>query len=460
MYFCFSLKNFTFIRFDLKSVKKFYKKVKNSHISLKIIGLHVCFFAGLNLYATALQVDVSAKAGILINAKTGAVLWEKKAHELMYPASTTKMITALYAYEKKGGYLHEAVVAPYDAVCAVAPHIKRNSGTNHPPYRLEFGGTHMGIQTGEQLSFRSLLEGLLVASGNDAANVIAYYVSGSIDAFVDEMNRFVKEKGCFHTTLYQPHGLPHPEHKTTAYDLALLAREFLRHPTLAQIAGLRQAVRPKTNKQGETLLSQHNALLRPGRFYYPKAKGIKTGYTVDAGYCIVTAAEDEHRDLVVVLLGCSALAQRYQDAIALFDAAFNEKLEQRVLLPKGCDVFVHDYKGGAEPLKAVLQEAAVIHYYPSEEPVLKTQLIWDPVVFPVREGQKVGCLEVKEEGQRLVASFPIIAVKSVEAAWGYRFLKLWQGARGPILMSALGLLILGGLGYKYGRRSYKNYPRN
>ncbi len=397
----------------------------------------LCFFALAPL--SSLQVEVAAKGAILMNAESGAVLWEKNAHMLLYPASTTKMITALYALEKKGeGALDELVEASSDAIAAV-PAAVRRKGTSHPPYRLEFGGTHIGIQKGEILPLRSLLYGLMLASGNDAANVIAEHVSGDVSSFMQELNAFVQGKGCKNTVLHTPHGLPCDEHKTTAYDMALLAREFLKQEALCQIASMRQALRPTTNKQIESVLSQHNALVRPGRFHYPKAFGIKTGYTVAAGYCIVTAASDENRKLIAVLLGCDRLEQRYQGAIALFEAAFQEKKVGRPLFSKGFDLFTCPLEGGKTPLQAELSSDLVLEYYPSEEPTVKTQICWDHPILPIRAGAQVGSLRVLSSQGKLLLSAPLVATKDVEPTLRYKTrLLLSQMPR------SLPLILLGG----------------
>ena len=141
------------------------------------------------------KVDVSAKGAVLMNAETGAILWEKNAHTPLYPSSTTKLITALYALEKKGNAFEALVTASYDAVAAVHPSVRRSPQGKHPPYRLEFGGTHIGLKAGEILPLRALMYGLMLNSGNDAANWIAEYVSGSVPAFMEELNRFVGKKG-------------------------------------------------------------------------------------------------------------------------------------------------------------------------------------------------------------------------------------------------------------------------
>ncbi|MBS0603745.1 MAG: D-alanyl-D-alanine carboxypeptidase [Verrucomicrobia bacterium] len=398
--------------------------------------------------ASPLRVEVSAKGAILMNAETGAVLWEKNAHTPLFPASTTKMITALYAVEKKGFQLDEMVTASYEAVSAVPASVRRAVGGSHPPYRLEFGGTHMGIKVGETLPLRTLLYGLMLASGNDAANVIAQHVSGDISKFMEELNVYVRSKGCKNTVLRTPHGLPNEEHKTSAYDMAILAREFMKNDVLREVAKTTQYTRQETNKQPESMLHQHNALVKPGRFYYPKAIGIKTGYTVTAGYTLVTAAEDQERKLIVVLLGCEKIEQRYKDAIALFEAGFNEKKVSRTLFSKGFDLFSYQVEGGKIPLQAYLSQDVLLAYYPSEEPTFKTAVLWQPPAVPIASGQKVAELQILSPEGKVLTSAPLFAVRTVDATMRHQAILAWKKVKKglwdnvTLVMASGGIIIL------------------
>jgi D-alanyl-D-alanine carboxypeptidase (penicillin-binding protein 5/6) len=420
-------------------------------ICLKILTVS---FLSLSVHAASpLKVDVSAKSAVLINAETGAVLWEKNAAAPIFPASTTKIITALYAVERKGDALEEMVEASFDAVACVPAATRRAVRGGHPPYRLEYGGTHMGIKAGEILPLRALFYGLMLSSGNDAANVIAEYVSGDVSTFMEGMNRYVQEKGCQNTTLYTPHGLPWEAHKTTAREMAILAREFLKHPFLCEVARSTYFVRPQTNKQAESRMTQFNALLKPGRFFYPKAFGIKTGYTDAAGYTLVTAAKDENRTLIATLFGCEKIEQRYSDAIALFEAAFHEKKLSRTLFSKGFDLFSCPVEGGKLALQASLAEDLLLHYYPSEEPVFKTAVLWQVPPLPISPNQQVAEMQVLSADGKLLMAAPLYAVKGVEATLLYQCQLGWQKVKKGLwdhlglVMASMGLLVLGGSYY-------------
>lgn len=393
----------------------------------------------LSSFASPLKLELSAKAAILINSETGAVLYEKNAHLPLYPASITKMVTALYALEKKEHALEEQVEALFDAVCAVYPHVRRRSEA-HPPYRLEFGGSHMGIKAGEKLSFRVLLYGLMLVSGNDAANVIAHFVSGSIPEFMKELNLYVQSKGCKNTKFYTPHGLPHPEHKTTAYDMALLAREALKKPLLREIVKTVSYTRPQTHLQPQTTMYQHNALIKPGsKFYYPKAIGIKTGFTSAGGYTLIAAAEDEKRKLIAVLLGCEHLDARYKDAIALFEAAFNEKKAERILFSKEFDTFNHKIKGGKTLLKAELKEDARLSFYESENHNFSSKIVWDVNTLPIAQGQNVGKITIFSREEKML-EVPLFARHPVEPTFHYLLHSKWQSCK-KVFSSYIGIFL-------------------
>lgn len=416
-------------------------------------------------YAT-LKVDMSAKAAILINEETGAVLYEKNAHTPLYPASITKVITALYALEKKGHALDEEVIASHDAVSTVHPHIRRAHQKGHPPYRLEFGGTHIGIKAGEALNLRTLLYGLMLASGNDAANVIAQHVSGSVPQFMNELNAYVKAKGCKNTVLFTPHGLPHPDHKTTAYDMAKLTRIALQYPVFRDVVKTVAYTRPQTNKQSESVFHQHNALVKPGKFYYPKATGVKTGYTTAGGYTLVASAEDENRKLIAVLLGYEQLQERYKDAIALFEAAFNEPKVTRTLFSKEFDLFSCPIRGGKRPLQATIPTDLVLSYYPSEEPQFNASIEWNSIELPIEPGKLVGQIRITSVPKgKVLVQMPLFATQHVEATFYHRLELLWLECKRGIgqktgwLMGGLGIALIAFVFYRFHPRQKKKHKR-
>ncbi len=402
--------------------------------------------------ATPLQVKVESRSGILMNAETGAVLYEKKGDLPAYTGSTTKVITALYALEmleQRGVTFDEKVTASVEAMRIVDPSVRRAKGSVHPPYRLEFGGTHMKLQAGETISLRTLFHGMMLCSGNDAANVIAEYVSGSIPQFMEEMNGFVQKKGYTQTQLYTPHGLPHPEHKVSPHDMALLAREALGKPFFREVVKQVTYPREGTNKQAATTLMQFNALLKPGPFFYPKAIGMKTGFTDDSGFCLVSAAEDSQRKLIAVIFG-GEKQQRYADTIALFEAGFQEPKVSRTLFSQGFDFFKCPVEGAKTPLQGILDRDVVLTFYPSEEPVVHPKIAWDTPRLPIERGQRVGNISIYSEKEEVLLIAPLFAALRVEPTLKHRLylmsltVKTTCTQHIPLLMgiSGIGTLLL------------------
>lgn len=245
------------------------------------------------------QPAVSARGAILIDAASGQVLFAEHTTERLAPASTTKLMTALLAVES-GRYFDSVTIAGSDLV----------------------GGSSMGLTAGETITFRDLLDGLLIVSGNDAANAIARYLGARLPGsgkpvarFVARMNARAAELGLRGTTFKNPEGLDAPGHLVTTADLATLALAALREPVIAQIVAT-PAATVHSNKRTYTLRST-NLLL--GRM--PGALGVKTGTTDAGGECLVALVERDGRRLLAVVLGS---ADRYADATTLIEWGFGQ----------------------------------------------------------------------------------------------------------------------------------------
>jgi serine-type D-Ala-D-Ala carboxypeptidase (penicillin-binding protein 5/6) len=369
-----------------------------------------------------LKVKVMSDAVVLMNPSNGAILYQKNPTKPYHPASITKIATALYAIKVKGNQLDELVTADQDAVSSITEEEKKRSNYSLPSYRLEPGGSHIGIKKGETLSLRALLNGMLIASGNDAANVIAQHVGGTIPAFVEQMNAYLKEIGCKQTVFYNPHGLHHPNHLTSAYDMALITKEAMNNPNFREIVSTVRFTRPKTNKQEATTLIQTNKLLRAGKLHYDKAIGVKTGYTSQSQNTFVAAAKDENgRVLIAVCLHCKEREDMFKDSVQLFEAAFNEKKVERTLLKAGEQRFSLDLTNANQPLKTYLKENAVISYYPAEEPTFKTTLAWEQLSLPVHKDQEVAKVNLTSPNGTVIKSIPLFAVDEVTVSFWSKF---------------------------------------
>lgn len=220
----------------------------------------------------------AAKGAVLIEASSGRVLYEKDSHERLLNASTTKIMTAILTLEQDG--LDDAFVVDPNAILVE--------------------GSSMGLQVGDQVTLRTLAWGMLLASGNDAANAAAVRIDGSIDAFVTRMNDKAKEIGMNDTHFSSPSGLEAGEHYTTAYDLALLSRYALQNDDFGEMVRSKSAKLYYGNPPYHRWLTNHNRLL----WQSEDCIGIKTGFTKAAGRCLVSAAERNGLTLIAVTLNC------------------------------------------------------------------------------------------------------------------------------------------------------------
>ena len=220
--------------------------------------------------------QVAAETAILMDAETGEILYAKGIDEKRYPASTTKIMTALIAIENSA--LTDQVTFSAEAVNGIEP-----------------GSTHIGIKPGEILTMEQSLYAILLASANEVSSGVAEFVGGSIPDFVNMMNARAEKLGCKNTHFVNANGLHDPEHYTTARDLANIAREAFKNETFRKIIGTEYYIEPKTNiTDEERWLNNHHKMLVSGDMHYDGCLGGKTGYTSDAGNSLVTYAQKRH----------------------------------------------------------------------------------------------------------------------------------------------------------------------
>ncbi|MBS4166099.1 D-alanyl-D-alanine carboxypeptidase DacB [Neochlamydia sp. AcF65] len=380
--------------------------------------LGLLLFLGIgSLNAEKLDVSVESEAAILINAASGAILYEKNAHTLNYPASITKIATTLYTLDQKGHQLSEIVSADAESIASISEQAKKKSNYTTPSHWIEYASTHIGIKKDENFTLKELLYGIMVASANDAANVVAQHVAGSVPGFMKGLNGFIKSLGCENTYFTNPHGLHHPKHQTTPYDMALLTREAMKNPIFRELAAAPKFIRPKTNKQESVVILQKNRLLRRGEYYYPQAIGVKTGYTSIARHTLVAAAKRDGRELLAVLMKCKEGGQIYRDAIHLFEAAFNEKQEEMIILEKGPQKYLHSLKDADKPLKTFIKSSLSLKYYPAEKPVVKCYLQWHSLKLPIVKGQQVGEVYLQDRNGQQLQKVALYAEQGVQQTW-------------------------------------------
>lgn len=406
-------------------------------IIVTLLSLSLTFLEGKSL-----DISTGAESAILINASTGEVLYEKKAHQSMFPASVTKIATAIYAINVRGDKLDKQITAEYDSVASISEAELERSNYTLPAHWLIPGASHIGIKNGEVLSLKDLLYGTLLASGGDSSNVIAQYIGGTIPTFMKLLNDYLKEIGCQNTVFKNPHGLHHPQHVTTAYDMAILAREAMKNQTFREIVKTVQYTRPQTNKQKPTTLVQGNRLLRKGKLYYPKAIGIKTGYTSKAQNTLVAAARDGDRTLIAVLMKGKDREEVAKDAIKLFETAFNEKKVRRRLLAAGPQKAALKVPKASKQIHTYLKNNVTVDYYPAEEPNVKCLLQWEKVELPVEKGQRVGMLCIRDQHDKILAEESLYALEDVNYNFPTRIKKFLLAKKWITLVGGVMIFLL------------------
>lgn len=258
---------------------------KLKKLMVLIFIVMVVLFNTSYVLADSQKPNLVSKAAILMDNKTGKILYAKNENEKMYPASTTKIMTAILTLENC--HLDEVVTVSYDAVMSIPD-----------------GYSSAFLQVGEQLTVEQLLQLLLVHSANDAANTLAEYVGGSVESFVSMMNTKVHELGLSHTHFTNTFGMHDDNHYTTAQDLALIMQYCIKNNNFRRISGSASCALPATNKYGTRRYNSTNELMIPNNSnYYPYLTCGKTGYTSQAGDCLVSCGFKDDLELICVILG-------------------------------------------------------------------------------------------------------------------------------------------------------------
>lgn len=333
------------------------------------------------------KAEVSSCAEMVMEAESGRELFSLHADEKLPMASTTKILTALIIIEDCD--LNEIVTVP--ASCAGVE------------------GSSIYLVTGEKISVKNLLYGLMLRSGNDCAETLAVFHSGSIEAFADVMNERAKLMGTENSSFKNPHGLPADDHYTTARDLARIACRAMKNPVFREIVSAKSAVIPDGGCGYERRLENKNKML----VRYEDANGVKTGYTKAAGRCLVTAAKRSGMQLVSVVLNSPAM---YERSAEILDEAFARYSYEKVFSADMFSVTVHSDVKGKDCRLGCKED----FYYPITEKErelvrLETE-VPASVRLPVFKGQDLGILRIYLANQ-LIFSEKIYSIDTVKKTW-------------------------------------------
>lgn len=369
---------------------------------LLILLMSVCMMIPMKAYAQEemLSIGIEAPYVVLMEASTGTILYEKDAHTAVPPASVTKIMTMLLIFEA----LEEQKIKLDDMVT-----ISEKAAS--------MGGSQVFLEPNEQQTVETLLKCIAVASANDACVAMAEFVSGSEEAFVNQMNERAKELGMKNTQFYNCNGLDHEGHLVSAYDVALMSRELIEHhPQVHDYCTIwMDTIVHHTAKGSQEFgLNNTNKLIRQ----YEYSTGLKTGSTSEAGFCVSATAKKGNMHLIAVIMNGETSKSRFQDAVTLLNYGFanyqiyKDTDAQRETLPP---VFV---KGGVETYVTAAYEKEFSYLLlegESASSVEKRMELPKELTAPVEKDQVIGHLSYYQQEKKL-GEVAIVAKNSVNAA--------------------------------------------
>lgn len=352
-------------------------------------------FPAYSLCVKGASLGISASSAVVMVVQTDEVLYEHNAREKRSMASTTKIMTALLALEKAD--------------------LKKQITVTEEELKVE--GTSMGLLPNDKVTFEGLVYGMLLQSGNDAANVTAVKLGGTVENFIHMMNERADEIGMDDTNFVTPSGLDDDEHYSTAYDMALLGCEAIKNADFRYICSQKKASVLYGNPPYKRTLTNHNKMLS----YYDGCIGLKTGFTKKSGRCLVTAAERNGVMLVAVTLNAP---NDWNDHKILLDYGFS-KVNNRVLDNDTSSLKV-SVVGGKKSSVSVVAENKSNYACSENSNGITADILLDCFVYaPVKKGDTVGKI-VYYENSKLIAETPVVAKSSVGLKKASKKLSVWQ----------------------------------
>lgn len=353
---------------------------------------------------------IGGTSAILMDAKSGQILYEKNAHEQREPASVTKMLTCLVVLETMD--LDQEVTVP--------------AGISN-------AGTNLAVKEGEVFTVEQLLYGLMLYSANDMAEVLAVAAGGSIPNFCDMMNERAGRCGADETNFTNPNGMNNPgqeNHKTTAYDLAIIAREAMKNEDFRKIVGTVEYTIPATNlsearafrngnrclSDGEGTQPMSDYAVATGNFRYEGTLGVKTGYTSTAGNCFCGIAQRDDTELIAVTMNSTSLETRFTDVMNLWDYGFGKYYTYTVAKSKEAfsEILVKQGEKGEVQVTVKEDFGIVLNKdYNSDSITTKIKVKEGELRAPIKKGDIVGTLVAYKEGDP-VAKTELYAMESIK----------------------------------------------
>lgn len=387
---------------------------ENNMKKFKILSFLLIAVLALGLFpvsAAALDdPEVGANAVVLMDADSGEILYEKNGTVSIQPASTTKLMTALLVVEA----IEDGEIALTDDVTAYEDcqyNMDADSSNANP-----------AIEPGEVMTVEDLLYCAMLVSANEACNILAEYVSGSVSAFVEQMNQRAQELGCTGTNFTNANGLEESGHYSTAEDFALIAQEAVTHALILTVCGAASYTVGETNMAEARALTNTNLLLiADSDYYYEYAYGLKTGFFTNAGYCLVSAATYNDMNIICVVMGAQEENANFADTLTLYDWVFSN-YSQREILSSTTSLMDVPVTLGTASSTGVRASSGVYMVLPNDYDTSSLQyritLYFEQegqssLQAPVNAGDVVGEVEVLLDGE-VCGTSPLVATTTVE----------------------------------------------
>ncbi len=355
-----------------------------------------------NINASQTSFPIYSDGAVLMESSTGKILYGKNENEKLYPASTTKILTAILAIEKCN--LKDKIVASNSAIMSIPS-----------------GYSNASIQPGEALTVQELLELFLIHSANEVGYIFAEHISGNIENFSTLMNQKAKELGCKNTHFTNPSGIHNKEHYSTAYDMALIAKYCMKNETFRSIVSKTSCTIEATDKYEKRYFQNTNDLIIPtSKYYYKYAIGIKTGFTSQAKNCLISASLKDNMELITVALGAEATEDgrsgRYVDTLNLFEYGFSNYKIQKISSANTTvkEISIENATKDTKNLPVLLKDD-IIALTPNSIDLNNLNYnvsLNENIVAPIQEGELLGKITYNIDG--ITYSSDLIAGHSVE----------------------------------------------
>lgn len=360
---------------------------------MKKVLIVLCSFLFISsIKAEELSFADKAKSAILMEASTGEIIFEKNSHERLEPASMTKMMSMLLIVES----IDKGIINWDDIVT-----VSENASS--------MGGSQILLETGEKMSVSDLFKGIAVASGNDAVVAMAEKIAGSEEAFVNMMNKRAKELGLKDTNFKNPHGLDIANHYSSAYDMAMIAKELVKHEEIFKYTSIYEDyLRQNTDRQ--LWLVNTNKLVR----FYDGVDGLKTGYTTDAGYCLTATAKKNGMRIIAVVMGEPDSKIRNAEVTEMLDYAFAQYELEKVLSTDSVLGKQKVEKGSPEFATLIpTTNINLLNKKTEEKKNVTYELHIDKIKAPVKAGDIVGNVEIKD-GDKIISKIDVTIKEDIK----------------------------------------------